>query len=44
MDDEKKYCFDSDSMTGGACYYTKDKAKCLDVVRFIEKEKYLKTI
>ena len=44
MDDEKYFCFDGYSMPGSARYYTNGKAKCLDDVRFIGKEKYPKKI
>ena len=39
MNDEKQFCFDGDNMPGSARYYTNDKAKCSDDVRFIGKEK-----
>ena len=44
MNDEKQFCFDGDNMPGSARYYTNDKAKCSDDVRFIGKEKYPKKI
>ena len=37
VDDEKYFCFDEDNMPGSGCYYTNDKAKCLEDVRFIGK-------
>ena len=40
MDDEKYFCFDGNSMSGSVRYYTNDKEKCSDDVRFIGKEKY----
>ena len=40
MDDEKYYCLNGDNMPGSARYYTDDKSKCLDDVRFIGKNKY----
>ena len=44
MDDEKYFCFDGDNMPGSARYYTNDKEKCSDDVRFYENEKFLKKI
>ena len=35
MDDEKYFCLNGDNMTGSARYYTDDKSKCSDDVRFI---------
>ena len=43
-DDEKYFCFQGDYMPGSARYYTSDKAKCSDDVRFIEKDTYPKNI
>ena len=44
VEDEKYFCFDGDSIPGSACYYTNDKAKFSDNVRFIGKEKNPKKI
>ena len=40
MDDEKYFCLNGDNMPGSARYYTDDKSKCSDDVRFIGKNKY----
>ena len=40
MDDEKYFCLNGDIMYGSALYYTDDKSKCSDDVRFIGKNKY----
>ena len=38
MDDEKYFCFYGDKMPGSARYYTNDKEKCSDDVRFYVNE------
>ena len=40
MDDEKYFCLNGDNMPGSARYYTDDKSKCSDDVRFIGKNIY----
>ena len=40
MNGEKYFRFDDDNMPDSARYYTNDKAKCTDDVRFIRKYKY----
>ena len=40
MDEEKYFCLNGDNMPGSARYYTDDKSKCSDDVRFIGKNKY----
>ena len=44
LDDEKYFCFGGDEMPGNAGYYTDDKEKCPDNVRFAGKEKFPKKI
>ena len=39
-DDEKYFCLNGDNMPGSARYYTDDKSKCSDDVRFIGKNIY----
>ena len=41
LDDEKYFTFDGSKMQGNNNYYTNDKSKCPDNVRFAVKEKYL---
>ena len=36
MDDEKYFYFDGDNMLGSARFYTNDKERCFDDVRFYE--------
>ena len=38
MNNEKHFCFDGDNMSGSARYYTNDKEKCIDDVRFYGNE------
>ena len=40
LDDEKYFTYDGSNMQGNYNYYTNDKSKCLDSVRFAGKEKY----
>ena len=40
MDDEKYFTYDGSNMQGNDNYYTNDKSKCPDSVRFAGKEKY----
>ena len=40
LDDEKYFTYDGSNMQGNYNYYTNDKSKCLDSVRFARKEKY----
>ena len=42
MDDEKYFCFDGDNMPSIARFYTNDKEKYPDDVRFYGKEKFPK--
>ena len=45
MNYEKYFCFcDVKNMPNGACYYTDDKSKLSDDVRFIKKNNYPKKI
>ena len=44
MDDEKYFTFNDSNMSGNSCYYTNDKEKCSDDVRFVGKEKYPKKV
>ena len=39
-DDEKYFCLNGDNMPGSARYYTDDKSKWSDDVRFIQRNKY----
>jgi hypothetical protein len=41
---EKCVCFDADNMPNSARYYTEDKLKCSDDVRFIKKNNLTKKI
>ena len=40
LDDKKYFTYDGSNMQGNYNYYTNDKSKCLDSVRFAGKEKY----
>ena len=40
LDDEKYFTFDGSNMDGNDNYYTNDKSKCPDSVRFSGKDKY----
>ena len=40
LDDEKYFCFKGDEMPGNAGYYTDDKEKCPENIRFAGKEKF----
>ena len=40
LDDEKYFTYDGSNMQGNDNYYTNDKSKCPDSVRFAGKEKY----
>ena len=40
MDDEKYFTFSGHKIPGNAGYYSSDKSKCPDKVRFAGKEKY----
>ena len=44
LDDEKFFTFEASNMPGNAYYYTDDKSKCPDGVRFAGKEKFPKKI
>lgn len=44
MDDEKYFCFAGDQMPGNAGYYTNNKEKCPENVRFAGKEKFPKKV
>ena len=38
LDDEKYFTYDGSNMQGNDNYYTNDISKCLDCIRFAEKE------
>ena len=40
LDDEKYFTYDGSNMQGNDNYYTNDKSKCSDSIRFDVKEKY----
>ena len=40
LDDEKYFTYDGSNMQGNDNYYSNDKLKCPDSVRFAGKEKY----
>ena len=42
LDDEKYFTINGSNMSGNSRYYTNDKGKCSDDVRFVGKEKYHK--
>ena len=44
QDDEKYFCLDRDNMPGSALFYSDDKSKCPDNVRFKGQEKYPKMV
>lgn len=44
LDDEKYFTFDGSNMPGNDRYYSDDKEKCPDDVRFVGKEKYPKKV
>ena len=44
QDDEKYFCHDRDNMSGSARFYSDDKSKCPDNVRFKGQEKYSKIV
>ena len=44
QDDEKYFCLDRDNMPGSARFYSDDKSKCPDNVRFKGQKKYPKMV